>query len=148
MQKDAKTATPEYNELKRRFGWEYNGMKLHELYFENMTKEKNIAIDKKSKLFKQIEKDFGSYENWEKDFKQTGAIRGIGWTILCKDNSTGQLFNAWVNEHDSGHLANSSIILIMDCFEHAFMPDYGTKRADYIAKFMLQINWRLVEKRF
>ena len=59
----SKTApgTPEYAELKRRFGWEFNGMRLHELYFGNMTKTPN-ALDKNSKLYKQLAKDFGSYE--------------------------------------------------------------------------------------
>src|SRR3990172_282276 len=73
-----------FSELKRRLGWEWNGMRLHELYFENMIKGgKELAKD--SEIYKKIEKDFGSYENWEKDFKATGVMRGIGWVVLYYD---------------------------------------------------------------
>src|SRR3989344_4270039 len=76
---------PEYAELKRRFGWEFNGMRLHEYYFENM-KKGGAELDKNSDFFKKIEEDFGEWENWQKDFKSAGAMRGIGWAVLYCDN--------------------------------------------------------------
>ena len=91
--------------------------------------------------------DFGSYEAWEKDFRATGAMRGIGWAILYQDNVTGRLFNLWINEHETGHLAGCTPLLIMDVFEHAFMIDYGLKRADYIEAFFKNINREAVESR-
>src|SRR5512136_2786481 len=103
MAKDGKTATPEFAELKRRFGWEFDGMRLHELYFGNLGGK--AALDKGSKLAKAIDAAFGSYDRWEADFKATGAMRGIGWTILYQDSVAGRLFNQWINEHDGGHLA-------------------------------------------
>lgn len=139
--------TPEYAELKRRFGWEFNGMRLHELYFENISKESKM-LDKNSKLFKKIVEDFGSYENWVKDFKATGTMRGIGWTILYYDFIGRKLFNVWINEHDVGHLTIARPILVMDVFEHAYMTDYGTKRADYIETFFKAIDWSIVSERF
>ena len=139
--------TPAYNELKRRFGWEWDGMRLHELYFGNMIKGGN-KLDGKSALAKKIEGEFGSIEAWEKDFKATGAMRGIGWAILLQDTETGRLFNAWINEHDGGHLVGAKPLLIMDVFEHAFALDYGLKRADYITAFWNAINWSVVENRF
>lgn len=145
--KTAEAGTPQYNELRRRFGWEWNGMRLHELYFGNMIKGGN-ALDKKSALSKKIAEKFGSLEAWEKDFRATGAMRGIGWVILCRDNETGELFNVWVNEHDGGHLAGATILLVMDVFEHAFALDYGIKRADYIAAFWNAIDWNAVSNRF
>ena len=138
--------TPEYAEIKRRFGWEFNGMRLHELYFDNMTTEPSV-LDKDSKLAKQIEKDFGSIENWAKDFQAAGAMRGIGWVILSYDGEGERLFNTWVNEHDLGMLATSTPILVMDVFEHAFMIDYGLKRADYITAFWDAVNWGVAENR-
>ncbi len=147
MAKEGKTGTPEYAELKRRFGWEFNGMRLHEYYFENMTKNKR-ELDKGSKLFKKIEADFGSFSTWEKEFKATGAMRGIGWAVLYFDKVANRLYNTWINEHDVGHLAGCPIILIMDVFEHAFMIDYGLKRADYIEAFFNAIDWDVVVKRF
>ncbi len=143
--KEDKVSSPEYAELKRRLGWEFNGMRLHEYYFENLGGK--ASIDKDSKLYNKIAEDFGSYENWEKDFRATGAMRGIGWTILYQDSVTGKLLNFWVNEHDTAHPAGCSPILIMDVFEHAFITDYGLKRVDYIQSFFKNINWKVVEKR-
>ena len=144
MLNDGKTGTPEYAELKRHLGWEFDGMRLHEYYFENLgAKPFNPA----SALAKKMAADFGSYENWEKDFKATGAMRGIGWTILYQDPVSGRLINFWINEHDVAHPAGCVPLLIMDVFEHAFMLDYGLKRADYITAFFANINWGAVEGR-
>ncbi|PIP73719.1 MAG: superoxide dismutase [Candidatus Lloydbacteria bacterium CG22_combo_CG10-13_8_21_14_all_47_15] len=140
-------STPEYAELKRRFGWEFNGMRLHELYFENMAKDVEI-LPKDSGLYRTIVDHFGSYEAWEKDFKATGALRGIGWVILAYDREGGTLFNIWVGEHDIGHLAGAVPILVMDVFEHAFIMDYGMKRKEYIDTFFGAINWDVVSGRF
>ena len=145
MVREGKIGTPEYAELKRRLGFEFNGMRLHEYYFENLGGK--AALDKAGKLAKKLAEDFGSYESWEKDFKGTGTMRGIGWTILYQDNVTGRLINQWINEHETGHFAGCSPILVLDVFEHAFMIDYGLKRADYIEAFFKNINWSAVESR-
>ena len=145
MLKEGKTGTPEFAELKRRFGWEFNGMRLHEYYFENLGGK--AALDSGGRLSKKISEDFGSYENWEKEFKGVGAMRGIGWAALYQDSLTGKLINFWINEHDVGHPAGCNPILILDVFEHAFMIDYGLKRADYIEAFFKNIGWKAAEGR-
>ena len=145
MLKDGKTGAPEFAELKRRLGWEFNGMRLHEYYFENLGGK--IGLDKGGKLAKKLAEGFGSYEAWEKDFKATGTMRGIGWVALYQDNLSGRLINFWINEHDVSHPAGCSLILIMDVFEHAFMLDYGLKRADYIEAFFKNIDWKAAEAR-
>lgn len=139
-------ATPAFAEMKRRFGWEFNGMRLHELYFGNMVNGgKQLASG--SALHNKIEKNFGTFDHWQKEFQATGSMRGIGWAILYHDTLADKLFNAWVNEHDAGHFAGATPVLIMDVFEHAFFLDYGTKRADYIAAFMKAIDWSKAEER-
>ena len=145
MLKDGKVGTPEYAELKRRLGWEFNGMRLHEYYFEDLGGKG--GLNRAGKLGKKLADEFGSYENWEKDFRGTGTMRGIGWTILYQDNLTGKLINQWINEHDTGHPAGCTPILVLDVFEHAFMIDYGLKRADYIEAFFNNINWGAAEAR-
>ena len=145
MLAEGKTATPEYAELKRRFGWEWNGMRLHEFYFKNLGGKG--ALDPASKLGKAVAAEFGSVEKWEADFRAVGAMRGIGWVVLYQDKLGGRLFNQWVNEHDAGHPAGAVPVLIMDVFEHAFMVDYGLKRADYIAAFFRNVNWKAAEAR-
>ncbi len=145
MLKEGKTANPEFAELKRRLGWEFNGMRLHEYYFENLGGKEALNVG--GKLGQKIATDFGSYDAWEKDFKATGAMRGIGWAVLYEDIANGKLINFWINEHDVGHPAGCQPILIMDVFEHAFMVDYGLKRADYIEAFFKNIDWKAVEAR-
>src|SRR3989338_5982234 len=105
--KETEPGTPQFAELKRRFGWEFNGMRLHELYFENMSK-KPVELGDDSLLYKKMKEVFGSGEGCEKDFKATGAMRGIGWTILAYDKEGDRLFNIWINEHDAGYLAGAS----------------------------------------
>jgi len=143
--KDGKAGTPEYAELKRRFGWEFNGMRLHEYYFENLGGKGGMS--KTGKLYQKLVSSFGSYEAWEKDFKATGTMRGIGWAVLYQDILSGNFINFWINEHDVGHPSGGMPILIMDVFEHAFMIDYGLKRADYIESFFKNIHWEELEKR-
>jgi len=145
MLKEGKTATPEYAELKRRFGFEFNGMRLHECYFENLGGK--TPLDKSGALAKKLAGAYGSCDAWEQDFRATGAMRGIGWVVLYQDNVTGGLCNQWINEHEIGHLAGCRPVLVMDVFEHAFMIDYGLKRADYIAAFFKSIDWKAVADR-
>jgi Fe-Mn family superoxide dismutase len=143
--KDNKVETADYAEQKRRLGWEFNGMRLHELYFGNLGGKS--PLNRSGNLALQLVEHFGGFENWEKDFKATGMMRGIGWSILYQDTVTGRLINFWINEHDTGHPAGCNPLLIMDVFEHAFMTDYQTKKADYIDAFMKNINWAAVENR-
>jgi Fe-Mn family superoxide dismutase len=145
MVKDGKAATPEFAELKRRLGWEFNGMRLHEYYFENLGGK--AGLNKDGKLAKKMTESFGSVEAWEKDFRGTGAMRGIGWVVLYQDTMSGRLMNFWINEHDVSHPAGCNPLLIMDVFEHAFMIDYGLKRADYIEAFFKNLEWAAVEAR-
>lgn len=140
--------TPEYSELQRRFGWEWNGMRMHELYFENMKKD-SAGCDKDSALCKQMDKDFGATDHsWTKNFQAIGAMRGIGWVVLCWDTLGKRLFNTWINEHDVGHLVGCVPLVVMDVFEHAYMVDYGLKKADYIQAFTKAIDWEVVYQRF
>jgi Fe-Mn family superoxide dismutase len=139
--------TVEYSELQRHFGWEFDGMRLHELYFENMTKEKS-DFNPESNIGMLINKVYGSFENWKKNFTAVGAMRGTGWAVLYYDTASKELFNIWVGEHDGGHLVGCVPLLVMDVWEHAYMIDYGVKRADYIDKFIPLIDWRVVESRY
>jgi Fe-Mn family superoxide dismutase len=145
MLKEGKTAAPEFAELKRRLGWEFNGMRLHELYFENLGGME--PLNQGGKLARKLAEQFGSVEAWEKDFRGVGAMRGIGWAALYEDSASGRLINFWINEHDVAHPAGGNPILIMDVFEHAFMLDYGLKRAEYIEAFFKNIDWKAAEAR-
>lgn len=145
MLSDGKEKTSEYAELKRRFGWEFNGMRLHELYFGNMGS--HGAPRQSAQVYQRILADFGSFEAWKKDFTATGSMRGIGWVVLYQDSESGRLFNAWINEHDGGHLAGGMPLLVLDVFEHAYITDYQLDRAKYIEAFFNVVDWEAVAKR-
>jgi len=146
--KTMEKGTPQFAELRRRFGWEWNGMRLHELYFGNLTKEPQGTFDADSVLGKKIAAHFGSIDLWQEDFLATGAMRGIGWVILAYDVEGDEMFNLWIGEHDLGHLAGATPLLVMDVFEHAFVLDYGTDRASYLGAFINAIDWNVVNTRF
>ena len=137
--------SPEFAELKRRFGWEWNGMRLHELYFENLGGSDSVG--EAPRALEIIKGAFDSFDAWKREFKAVGMMRGIGWAVLYYDHERGNAFNCWINEHDVAHLTGCIPLLIMDVFEHAFVFDYGLNRADYINAFMETIDWREVEKR-
>ncbi len=145
MLKDGKTATPEFAEIKRRLGWEWNGMRLHELYFGNLGGKG--GLDPAGKLGTRLAAEFGSIQDWEKDFRAAGAMRGIGWVVLYLDSASGRMFNSWINEHDTGHPAGCAPLLVMDVFEHAYMTDYGLKKADYIEAFFKNVDWAVITAR-
>lgn len=147
MVKLGKTGTMEYAEMKRRFGWEFNGMRLHELYFENLTK-RPVPLKKGSPLYEKLWLDFGQYAVWERGFMGVGGMRGIGWVVLAHDPETGHLFNVWLDEHDAGFLVGSTPLLVMDVFEHAYLKDFGINRSAYVQAFMKAIDWPVVERRF
>ena len=138
--------TPEYGALKRFLGWEFDGMLLHEYYFENLGG--NTSLDSKDPLYLKIQKDFGSYDQWKLDFVSTGLMRGIGWVVAYIEPKNGRLVNEWINEHDLGHLSGATPILIMDVFEHAYITQFALDRNKYIEVFFNNINWEVASKRF
>lgn len=131
-------------ELKRRFGWEWNGMRLHEYFFENIGSGEELSHNA---LQEKIERNFGSFENWLKDFKRICLMRGIGWAALYYDEQADRLLNVWIDEHNAGHLSGCRLLLVIDLFEHAFIVD-NLKRPDYAEIITKAIKWSEVEKRF
>lgn len=132
-------------ELRRRLGFEFNGMRLHELYFEALGTSKSLGD---GDLRNALAAQFGSFDAWLADFKKTGMMRGIGWAVLCRDSQTGNLFNVWVSDHEVGHLAGLPVILAMDVWEHAYAIDFlPTGRKEYIEVFFKNLNWMVVESR-
>lgn len=148
MDEKKQNTTPEYAGLKRILGWEFDGMLLHELYFENLGGNAKPSLSKDSPLYKRIETDFGSFDAWKADFIATGAMRGIGWVVTYIDPKQGRLINQWINEHDVGHLAGGKPVVIMDVFEHAYITQFGLDRAKYIEVFFNNIDWEKVSQRY
>jgi superoxide dismutase, Fe-Mn family len=139
---------PAYSELKRRLGFEYNGMVLHEYYFENMKKGGAGDPGRTSPFIQAAEEAFGSYEIWKTDFVGVGKMRGVGWAMCYLNPMNGRLSNHWVTLHETGNVAGFVPLLAMDVWEHAFILDYQpSERAAYIDGFFSNINWQVVEQR-
>jgi len=140
---------PAYSELTRRLGFEYNGMVLHEYYFDNLISGGGTGDPAKTSQFvKAAESSFGSYDIWKADFVGIGKMRGVGWAICNQNPSNGRLSNHWITLHETGNVAGFDPILVMDVWEHAFLLDYKpAERPKYIEAFFTNIAWAEVEKR-
>ncbi len=136
----------QFGALQRRLTWEFDGMRLHEFFFENM-KEKGVP-DPKSEWMLSIKEQFGSFDKWKEQFAATGMIRGIGWVALYYDPQVKKMLNVWIDEHNVGELAGGTILLVMDVFEHAYLTQFGLKRGEYIQTFLDHVNWNEVAKRY
>jgi len=140
---------PAYSELTRRLGFEYNGMVLHEYYFDNLERGGGTGDPPQTSDFvKAAESSFDSYNVWKADFVGIGKMRGVGWAICYQDPNNGRLSNHWITLHETGNVAGFNPILVMDVWEHAFLLDYKpAERPKYIEAFFSNIAWDMVENR-
>lgn len=141
-------ATTAVQESRRRLGFEFSGMRLHELYFEAL-RDKAAAPGAGHPLQKAIQAGWGSFDAWWGAFKATCTMTGIGWGALVKDPLTGRLMNAWFQDHENAIPVGTVPILVVDVWEHAYVKDYGaTARAKYVDAIKPLIDWGVVEKRY
>lgn len=142
--RDKANATFSYfRECKRGETYALNGVILHELYFENLGRGVNVPIPS---ITQQLEMDFGSFENWEMDFVAT-AKASRGWAVLSYDQRSYRLRNISLDAHDLGNIAYSAPILVLDVYEHAYFLQYADNKAEYINRFMEDINWEVIGAR-
>lgn len=143
-----KSGSPEYSELKRRYGFEYNGMRLHEYYFGNLKAGGSDIVKESTPLGKIITETYSSIDVWKNDFCKVGAMRGVGWAILFQDPITKTLSNHWITLHEEGNIAGFNPLLVMDVWEHAWLLDYKpADRPKYIEAFLSNVDWSVVEGR-
>ena len=128
--------------LKLGYSFAVNAIKSHELYFNNLSGK---GGQPQGWLGSQIEKYFGSFENWLKDMKATG-IAARGWVWTAYDWQTGSLFNYLGDAHDAFPIWHATPLVALDVYEHAYMIDYGVARADYIETFFKNLNWNGAEE--
>ena len=135
-------------ETRRRLGFEFNGMRMHEYYFTQLEGGAETC-NAESGFAKAVSEKYGSVENFISHFTSVGMSRGIGWSILYYDPIAKTPHTAWVTDHELGQLGGLPILLAMDMWEHAFMIDYiPAEKKSYIEAFLKNLNWSVVEKRF
>jgi len=136
------------SELRRRFGFEFGGMRNHEYYFGALVGDPK-KINKESLLFKALTETDADFNSWLENFKSIAMTRGVGWAVLYYDKESGNLINHWIDEQHIGHPVGLSPILMLDMWEHAFVYDYATsEKKKYIDAYFENINWEVIEENF
>ncbi len=132
---------PGFAEITRRLGFEYNGMVLHEYYFDNMMNG-GAGAPTSGKFYETIGENYGDFNAWKDDFAAVGAMRGVGWAVALQDPNSGRISNHWITLHEDGNVAGYKPILVMDVWEHAYLLDYKpAERSKYIEAFFANVDW-------
>ena len=148
MKKDAEKNAYALGEVMRRFGFEFNGMRNHEVYFKSLEGGAK-SFSKEGPLAKMIAEHWGSFDLWLAEFKAIALTRGIGWAMLYYDKTSGELLNAWIDEQHLGQLQNCALILGLDMWEHSFVADYQPSgKKNYVEDFFANLNWEVVNDNF
>jgi Fe-Mn family superoxide dismutase len=135
-------------ELQRRYGFEFDGMRNHEYYFENLVGP-STELGTSSSLMAMIETTWGSFDAWLTRFKAIAMTRGIGWAVLYYDAVEKKLINTWVEEQHLGQLNGAHFILGLDMWEHSYMLDYvPSEKKKYVEAFFANLNCNPSEERF
>ena len=139
---------PAYSELNRQWGFEYNGMVLHEQHFDNLVQGGSDHPDRHSAFAQAAEQSYGSVDLWKMDFCSVGRLRGVGWAVCYLNPASGHLSNHWISLHEHGAIVGLVPIVVMDVWEHAYLLDYKpSDRTSYIEAFFSNIDWKTVERR-
>ena len=152
LKQDANSSTPlgagnayALGEVNRRFGFEFNGMRNHEVYFRSF-ENGPAPVTKDSPMYEMIEAQWGSFDSWLAEFKAIALTRGIGWAMLYYDPVSKELLNAWIDEQHLGQLQNCALILGLDMWEHSYVADYQPSgKKNYIEDFFSNLNWSVIE---
>ena len=132
--------------LRRRMGFEFNGMRLHEYYFKQF--ETGTAFDGQE-LKSAILAVWGSLDAWRSEVSGAALARGTGWVLLLRDRAINKLMVQWVSDHDMGMIAGVDVIMALDVWEHAYLLDYlPSGRKEYLTAFFENLNWSILESRF
>lgn len=146
--KDSEKNAYVLGELMRRFSFEYNGMRNHEVYFSSL-EGGAVELSDKSGLKKLIVETWGTFELWLTEYKALALTRGIGWAVLWYDRKDGRLLNSWVDEQHLGQLQDCAMVLGLDMWEHSFVADYQPSgKKTYVEDFFANLNWAVIESNF
>lgn len=147
-EKDAEKNAYVINELRRRLSFEFDGMRMHEYYFEEL-EGGTKAPSKDSPLQDALSEKYGDFDKFLAHLREVAGTRGIGWVVMYYDVAERQIHTAWVGDHELGTLSGLPIILAIDMWEHAYMVDFLPKeKMNYVDAFLAAVNWHVVEKRF
>jgi Fe-Mn family superoxide dismutase len=136
---EANATFSDFRALKVEETFALNAVKLHEGYFDNLGGDGKPS----GKILKIIEEDFGSFEEWERDFKSCGMV-ARGWVVLAFDLTDKKIHNFVCDAHNLYGIWNCIPLLILDMYEHAYFIDFVTSKKKYIDIFMQNVDWKFV----
>jgi Fe-Mn family superoxide dismutase len=133
--------------LRKQYGFEYDGARLHELYFSQLG-GKGYNPKVKLRIGDALIELYGSMENFIDQVKSYAKTRGIGWVILFGEIATSKIKLSWVGDHEKGLLSGWIPLLVIDLWEHAYICQYGLNKESYVDLCFEYMDWSVVNKRY
>lgn len=148
LRSDLEKNTYSLGEITRRFGFEFDGMRNHEVYFSSLEGGAQ-SLSNTTPLSAALAEQFGSFDAWLASFKTLALTRGIGWAMLYYDPTSQQLINTWIDEQHLGQLQGCTLVLGLDMWEHSFVADYQPSgKKQYVEDFFANLNWNVVAENY
>lgn len=148
---DASRAQGEDFDIKstyKELSFHVSGFLLHSFFWGNMGPSNENGGEPDGLIAKYIEKDFGTFERFKKEFSQAAiSTEGSGWAVLTLCRRTDRLFIEQIEKHNVNVIPKFPVIMVLDVWEHAYYLDYKNIRPDYVEAFWNLINWEEVNKR-
>lgn len=132
--------------LRKQYGFEYDGMVLHELYFSQLGADGKFSPNKS--VIAKILDLYTSMDNFKDQIKSYAKTRGIGWVILFSNTKNGELKLCWIADHEKGFLVDLQPVFIIDLWEHAYICQFGLDKDRYIDLMFEYTNWDEVNSRY
>lgn len=137
----------DFRSLKLDESYNLNAVWMHELYFANcFDPHSEIYMD--SKAFIRLQRDFGTFEDWQKDFMACALAAGQGWAICGYNMFLRRYVNAIVSNNSQDVMLGLYPVIVVDMHEHAYARDYQTDKKSYLVAMMRELNWNAIEERF
>tara|TARA_B100000700_G_C14982456_1_gene827106 strand:- start:722 stop:1396 length:675 start_codon:yes stop_codon:yes gene_type:complete len=137
----------EFRDLKLSEAHNLNAAFLHALYFENIADTKSV-ITMDSLTFMRLERDFGTFDDWQKDFIACALSCRNGWAVTVYNTFLQRYINVMVDLHSVNIPFASYPVIVLDCWEHSYYRDYLNDKKSYIYAMMKELKWKVIEKRF
>jgi len=125
------------------------GHLLHSLFWGNLAPSSKGGGGKPSGVLAEwIDKEFGSFERFKKEFSQAAtSVEGSGWAALTLCKQTNRLMIMQIEKHNTNVYPMFRIVMVLDVFEHAYYVDYKNDRAKFVENFWNIVNWSEVNNR-
>ena len=123
-----------------------NGAYLHELYFSNIA-DVNSQINMDTLSYMRINRDFGSFDAWQKDFIACGKSARNGWVITYLNTYTQSYMNCFIDLHSQNVPVGMYPVIVIDMWDHAYYKDYLKDSKTYLIAMMKQLKWNVIEER-